>query len=74
MGGNVMEWVNSQYTNYPGSPKPFTDNDLIINRGGSWGYNGKDQLTYSRSRFVFPGKDHIYSRWHDAGCRLARNI
>jgi len=71
LGGNVTEWVEGIYASYAGSDEPFVDTLFAINRGGSWGFLGLDQFTYSR--FVFP-KTGFGSRWHDTRCRLARDI
>lgn len=71
LGGNVMEWVEGKYASYPGSIEPFVDEVYVVNRGGSWGFQGVDQFTYSR--FAFP-RTGSRSLMHDVGCRLARYV
>jgi formylglycine-generating enzyme required for sulfatase activity len=71
LGGNAMEWVDSPYKSYPGAEQTFERYEFAINRGGSWGYTGIDQYTYSR--FIVE-KEGPEVRWHDVTCRLARNV
>jgi formylglycine-generating enzyme required for sulfatase activity len=37
MAGNVWEWTASAWRSYPGAAKAFTNDDLRVLRGGSWG-------------------------------------
>ena len=39
MAGNVWEWTLSRWRSYPGADRPFTDENLVVVRGG--GYNSR---------------------------------
>ena len=66
-----MEWVVEPYKGNDELEKAFEAGNLVVNRGGSWGYPGIDQYTFSR--FFFP-RTGALSKWHDIGCRLGRDV
>lgn len=72
MSGNVWEWVQDWYANYPSSPIPDTaghsSNSYRVNRGGSW-------INFPR-RCRTAVRDYNYPdfKYFDLGFRLARTL
>ncbi len=67
MGGNVREWVNSNYAPYPGSPRPFQGKNKKVIRGGSWAKNHRWTRTFHRDS---SNPNHA---WPDVGFRCAKS-
>ena len=73
MHGNVYEWVQDWYGDYPAGPVtdptgPATGNDRVL-RGGSWSGDARDTRSANRGSFYYPGY-----RDGDIGFRVARAL
>ena len=70
MHGNVLEWCEDWYADYPTGhvtdPKGPSSGNLRVLRGGGWYYNARYCRSANRSRFN-PGY-----RYNNIGFRVAR--
>jgi len=48
LAGNVWEWTVSKWQSHSSAPKPFTDDDLVVLRGG--GYSDKRNRVHCGAR------------------------